>query len=92
MSCDEAFIDVTDYDDADLKNDIFMADRAQKIASKIREEIREVTRCNASVGISFNMLLARMATHKAKPNNQFIITDRDVLTFMNDAPVTDLPG
>lgn len=66
VSCDEAFLDVTDQGDP------------CKIASIIRSQIFEATRCTASAGVSGNMLLARLATRKAKPNGQYYIAPTQV--------------
>lgn len=63
MSCDEAFIDVTDSDFED----------PQLLASIIRKEIFDTTGCTASAGIAGNMLMARLATRTAKPDGQCYI-------------------
>ena len=68
VSCDEAFLDITDLECED----------PERLASSIREEIFETTRCTASVGIAGNMLMARMATRTAKPNGQYHITPERV--------------
>ena len=39
-----------------------------------------------------NMLLARLATTKAKPNGQYQVTSEDAATFIQDIPVRSLPG
>ena len=44
-----------------------------QLAQKIRQEIKDATGCPASVGISYNVLLARMCTREAKPNGQFYL-------------------
>ena len=44
-----------------------------ELAHKIRLEIKDATGCPASVGISYNVLLARMCTRDAKPNGQFYL-------------------
>ncbi|KOM26637.1 hypothetical protein LR48_Vigan303s005900 [Vigna angularis] len=64
VSCDEAFLDVTDSEVEDPK----------LLASSIREEIYKTTGCTASAGIAGNMLMARIATRTAKPNGQYHIT------------------
>lgn len=63
VSCDEAFIDVTDSEVED----------PQLLASIIRKEIFETTGCTASAGIAGNMLVARLATRTAKPDGQCYI-------------------
>ena len=44
------------------------------------------------VVLGANMLQAKMATRKAKPNGQFWLEPGDVESFMKDLSVTDLPG
>ncbi|KAG6515804.1 hypothetical protein ZIOFF_026234 [Zingiber officinale] len=90
LSCDEAFLDVTECD-VDPED----------IALAIRKEIAETTRCTASAGIAENLLLARLATRSAKPNGQrFLPSEKvelhiDALVvedYLNDLPVMELPG
>ena len=66
LSCDEAFLDVSGLGDPDA------------IALAIREEIRAATACPASAGIAENLLLARLATRKAKPDGQYRVRQQDV--------------
>jgi nucleotidyltransferase/DNA polymerase involved in DNA repair len=80
VSCDEAFLDVTGEGDPN------------QIATTIRQEIFDMTKCTASAGIAGNMLLARLATRKAKPNGQFYIPPADVEKFIAGLSVEDLPG
>lgn len=68
VSCDEAFLDVTESAAAD----------PETLALIIRTEIAETTRCTASAGIAENMLLARLATGSAKPNGQFFLSPEKV--------------
>ena len=44
------------------------ASQATAIADEIRDKIFATTQCTASIGIGPSMLLARLATAKAKPN------------------------
>lgn len=62
MSCDEAYLDVTGT-----------CDDPVSLAELLRTKIREATKCNASVGIGPSILLANMATRKAKPDGVFRI-------------------
>lgn len=66
LSCDEAFVDITGLGDPDL------------IVSELRARIVEATGITASAGIGSNMLLARLATKRAKPNGQFNINPSQV--------------
>ncbi|KAL6010236.1 hypothetical protein ACLOJK_000667 [Asimina triloba] len=63
VSCDEAYLDVTELG----------TDNPVLVASRIRHEIFVATGCTASAGISGNRLLARLATRTAKPNGQYSI-------------------
>ncbi|CAH1257907.1 DNA repair protein REV1-like isoform X2 [Branchiostoma lanceolatum] len=85
VSCDEAFVDVTDIltDTGATPDDL---------ASVLRQEIFEKTHCPASVGLASSILLARMATKKAKPNGQFYLPPEDVLDFVSPQMVRELPG
>lgn len=74
LSCDEAFLDVTECGN----------DNPEQIASMIRKEIAETTRCTASAGIAENLLLARLATRSAKPNGQCFIPSEKVRYCLHD--------
>lgn len=39
-----------------------------------------------------NVLLAKMATKKAKPNGQFYLKGDDVMDFMKDQSAQNIPG
>ncbi|KAI4318418.1 hypothetical protein MLD38_032122 [Melastoma candidum] len=82
VSCDEAFLDMTDSSVED----------PELLASLIRREIFETTGCTASAGIARNMLMARLATRNAKPNGQFHITLEMVDEYLRELPVKALPG
>ncbi|KAM7479135.1 hypothetical protein LguiA_027348 [Lonicera macranthoides] len=82
VSCDEAFIDVTDSDLED----------PQLLASIIRKEIFDTTGCTASAGIAGNMLMARLATRTAKPDGQCYIHPEKVDDYLHELPIKALPG
>ncbi|KAF8406255.1 hypothetical protein HHK36_008340 [Tetracentron sinense] len=82
VSCDEAFLDVTDIEEED----------PERLALIIREEIFEMTRCTASAGIAGNLLLARLATRTAKPNGQCSIPSEKVDDYLSELPIKALPG
>ncbi|KAJ9155943.1 DNA repair protein REV1 [Coniochaeta hoffmannii] len=67
-------------------------EKADEIASKLRERIKEKTGCNVSVGIGGNILLAKVALRKAKPAGQYQIRPDEVLDVLGDLKVEDLPG
>jgi hypothetical protein len=63
-----------------------------KFAEVLRAEIFAATNCNASVGLGPSLLLARLATRKAKPNGTFFLSKEDSQEFMKTVSVQDLPG
>ena len=64
----------------------------ESFAQVLRQQIRDKTDCNASVGIGSSILLARMATRKAKPDGIYHLFDDQAWDFFKDVPVSDLPG
>ncbi|PGG96439.1 hypothetical protein AJ79_09591 [Helicocarpus griseus UAMH5409] len=67
-------------------------DKADEIAQKLRDSVKEQTGCNISVGIGGNVLQARVALRKAKPAGQFQLKPDAVLDFLGGHTVKDLPG
>ncbi|XP_067560275.1 DNA repair protein REV1 isoform X1 [Pseudorca crassidens] len=85
VSCDEALVDITEIlAETRLTPDEF--------ADAVRTEIKDQTKCAASVGIGSNILLARMATRKAKPDGQYHLKPEEVDDFIRGQLVTNLPG
>lgn len=85
LSCDEALVDGS----ALLAE---LGATPEELASAIRTDVRERTGCTASVGMGSNILLARMATRKAKPDGQYLLRSEEVDDFIRDHTVTSLPG
>ncbi|ORX73924.1 DNA/RNA polymerase [Linderina pennispora] len=83
-SIDEALLDVTEvvYRDFDGK--------PERLAQHIRQILLEQTQCTASIGIGSSILLARVATNKAKPDGVFAISAEQFEDI--DLRVRDLPG
>lgn len=106
VSVDEALIDVTSMchvpdeannvmmDDNNDGDDKFLLEqeRADAIASKLRQQIKEKTGCEVSVGIGPNILLARVALRRAKPAGQFQLKPKEALEYIDRLSVRDLPG
>ena len=67
-------------------------ERAQQLATGLRDTIRDKTGCDVSVGIGNNILLAKVALRKAKPAGQHLIKPEDMLAFLGELEVTTLPG
>ena len=81
LSLDEAYLDVTSLDRY-----------AWDIAKEIRKRIFDETQLAASAGISFNKMLAKIASDWRKPNGQFAITPEQVDDFVRDLPVRKIWG
>ncbi|KAG7262879.1 hypothetical protein CRUP_021075, partial [Coryphaenoides rupestris] len=85
LSCDEVLIDATA-----LLSELAVA--PDDLARAIRGDIQERTGCSASVGMGSNILLARLATRKAKPDGQYMLRSEEVDDFIRELLVTSLPG
>ncbi|KAG7220961.1 hypothetical protein INR49_010210 [Caranx melampygus] len=85
LSCDEVLID-----GSSLLAELGIS--PEDLAKAIRADIKEKTGCCASVGMGSNILLARLATRRAKPDGQYFLKSEDVDDFIRDLPVTSLPG
>ncbi|XP_056245777.1 DNA repair protein REV1 isoform X1 [Seriola aureovittata] len=85
LSCDEVLIDGS----ALLAE---LGTNPGDLAKAIRADIKEKTGCCASVGMGSNILLARLATRRAKPDGHYFLKSEEVDDFIRDLPVTSLPG
>lgn len=70
ISLDEAFIDVTG------SQKLFGS--AEQIGRKIKQNILEELHLTASVGLSYNKFLAKLASDLDKPNGFYVITPEDL--------------
>lgn len=84
LSLDEAYLDVTD----NLKG----MPLASGIAREIRARILEVTGLTASAGVSYNKLLAKLASDHRKPNGQTVIPPDKGPDFVAGLPVGRFHG
>ena len=84
LSLDEAYLDVTE-------NKTGLA-TATKVASTIRQQIREELRLTASAGVAPNKFLAKIASDWRKPNGLFVIQPAEVEDFLTPLPVGRIPG
>ncbi|PJF17322.1 hypothetical protein PSACC_02828, partial [Paramicrosporidium saccamoebae] len=88
VSCDEVFIDVSSA----FPNDPSTVVDPSNLAEEIRKVIYQKLGCNASIGIGSNLLLARLATKKAKPNGQFYLKEDMVSEYFQTLPLSNIPG
>lgn len=87
VSIDEALVEISLLIDAD--GDI--ESQVQKFTSDLRRDVYLQTKCTVSVGVSTNVLLAKLALRRAKPDGVFTLFD-NVDEFLRNIPVRDLPG
>ncbi|KAH8355773.1 hypothetical protein KR200_005405 [Drosophila serrata] len=86
VSCDEMFVELTDMV-SELKVDVMA------FVEHLRQEVRTKTGCPCSAGVGPNKLLARLATKKAKPNGQHLLSaNQDFMTYMAPMALETLPG
>src|SRR5512135_1056908 len=84
LSLDEAYLDVTE-------NKTGLA-TATKVASTIRQQIRQELNLTASAGVAPNKFLAKLASDWKKPDGLFVIQPDEVDAFLLSLPVGRLPG
>ena len=84
LSLDEAYLDVTE----NLKGIV----SAAKIAEDIRTKIRRETNLTASAGVSYNKILAKLASDHRKPDGLFVITPKMGPAFVETLPVARFHG
>lgn len=79
LSIDEAFIDVTGKD-------------ALSIAKQIKKDIKNELQLTASIGISANKFMAKLASDVEKPDGLTIIKKEDIINFLKPLQVSKLWG
>ncbi|XP_072743244.1 DNA repair protein Rev1 isoform X2 [Anoplolepis gracilipes] len=85
VSCDEMYADCTRILEASGLLPL-------EFATIIRKEIKQKTDCPVSTGFGNNKLQARLATRKAKPDNQFYLNNENAKTYIQTLDTRDLPG
>ncbi|KAI0927848.1 hypothetical protein AcW2_004036 [Taiwanofungus camphoratus] len=99
VSVDEALIDVTNSVGR-IRTEIARSqdptnsppDPAKEFAEAIRTQVRKATGCEVSIGIAHNIMLARLASRKAKPAGSFHIFLADVPELLAPLDIDDLHG
>ncbi|MDR1602448.1 MAG: DNA polymerase IV [Tannerella sp.] len=84
LSLDEAFLDVTVNHRQNPS--------ASLIAKEIQHRISAQTRLTASVGVSFNKFLAKIASDYRKPNGFFVVTPDDAEKFVESLKIEQFFG
>lgn len=84
LSLDEAYLDVSDVRQ--------LQGSATRIATQIKQRVREHTGLTASAGVSYNKLLAKLASDMDKPDGLTIIPPDEAAGVLKTLPVKRLPG
>ncbi|PSK41006.1 hypothetical protein C7M61_000675 [Candidozyma pseudohaemuli] len=63
----------------------------KSFCEEIRADIYGLVKCTASIGAATNVLLAKLATKRAKPNGFFHLHE-DIESYLEGCKVTDLPN
>lgn len=84
---DEVLIDATTF----CKGTGNDNERIGKLCQEIRQDIFDLTHCSVSIGVSTNILLAKLALRHAKPDGFFIL-DKDIEKFLDPISIKNLPG
>lgn len=67
-------------------------EKVEAIAEDLRRKIKDRTGCHVSVGIGGNILQAKVALRKAKPAGQYQLKPDEVLDYIGELKVEQLPG
>ncbi|KAI4528961.1 DNA repair protein [Schizophyllum commune Loenen D] len=92
VSVDEALIDVSSTVHQLRSDALPGSDPAKDLAESIRSQVRSATGCEVSIGIAHNILLARLATRRAKPAGSHHVFPEDVPELMSELEIADLHG
>lgn len=94
VSVDECLVDVGSrfIDQPGYQGYDSIESSALMLAEEIRAVVRKETQCDVSIGISYNVLLAKLATKRAKPNGSFFLTTDRVHSVIKGLSIDDLPG
>ncbi len=65
---------------------------AEKIALKIKVEIKKKEKLTCSIGIGPNKLIAKIAVGMHKPDGLTVVPEKDAETFLEPLPIRTIPG
>lgn len=86
ISADEAALNLSFALDSDNKS------TTENFIQKIRDDILDLTGCPCSCGVGPNLLIAKLAISKAKPNGQKIFIEKsEISEFLTQISIEQLP-
>ena len=88
---DEAYLDVS-AQFAEVMDVDTAIEAARPIAAEIKQRIRQECQLTASVGISSNKFLAKLASDFEKPDGLKMIKDSEKVSFLRPLPVSAIHG
>ena len=91
VSVDEAYLDVS-APFAHIPEADAAIEAARPMAAEIKQRIRHQCQLTASVGISSNKFLAKLASDFEKPDGLTMIKDSDKIAFLRPLPVGAIHG
>jgi len=84
-------VEMASIDEAYLEKDLDPED-ALAFAVEIRKKIYDQLRLPCSIGIAPNKMLAKIGSGHCKPDNQMIIREEEIMSFMKELPIRAIPG
>ncbi|MEM4658845.1 MAG: DNA polymerase IV [Candidatus Methanosuratincola sp.] len=82
-SIDEAYIDLSHAGSFE---------EAERLARRIKDEIRERESLTATIGIGPNKMVAKIASGVKKPDGLTVVLPHEVVEFLDRLPVRSIPG
>ncbi|MEO5356497.1 MAG: DNA polymerase IV [Nitrospirae bacterium YQR-1] len=83
-SVDEAFLDITGTE--------HLFGGALRIGREIKSEIKRIFGINATIGISYNKLMAKLASDLSKPDGLKILNKEEAAAVLSELPTQELWG
>ncbi|RLV88995.1 DNA repair protein REV1 [Spathaspora sp. JA1] len=83
VSIDEVLVDVSTYGSNQS---------IEELCKTIRKDVFTLTKCPVSIGVSSNVLLAKLSLRHAKPNGYYHLQSSEVPQFLQSVKISNLPG
>ncbi|KAG7692432.1 hypothetical protein KL911_005077 [Ogataea haglerorum] len=83
VSVDEALVDISSMS---------ASQHPLEIMKDIKKKVYNATNCSVSCGSGSNVLLAKLALRRAKPNGTFYVEDDHITDFLDIVKFSELPG
>ncbi|KAG7817532.1 hypothetical protein KL928_003431 [Ogataea angusta] len=83
VSVDEALVDISSMS---------ASQHPLEIMKDIKKKVYNATKCSVSCGSGPNVLLAKLALRRAKPNGTFYLEEEHIIDFLDTVKFSELPG